>query len=292
MRRLWYNAIMIRQKAYAKLNLTLAVTGRGNGYHNIDSLVCTVDLYDLIKLKKRKDRLVTVEMHGQGTETLAYEDNNAAKAAEAYINAFGTGGADIIIYKNIPVGAGMGGSSADVAGVLRGLSRLYGAGSERQLKELADSLGSDTGYLLNGGFARLSGRGEIIRPLDVKTKLYFLALVPREGVSTAECYGLCDTFPAIVNGTDSAVEALYEGDIAGLGKVLCNSLYAPAAKLCPAVGTAYDELAGFSPPGVNMTGSGSCVYALFENAEFCAWAESRYRGKFRCIKLKTHIPKI
>ena len=58
----------VRVKAYAKLNLTLGITGAEGGYHTLDSLVCSVDLYDLIKIKKRKDGLVTVEMHGQGTE--------------------------------------------------------------------------------------------------------------------------------------------------------------------------------------------------------------------------------
>ena len=135
----------VRVKAYAKLNLTLGITGKERGYHLLDSLVCSVDLYDLITLKKRKDRLVTVEMHGRDTELLPFEENNAVKAAESYIDFFGTSGVDIAVYKNIPLGAGMGGSSADAAGVIRGLGRLYGRGSEEELKSLADALGSDTG---------------------------------------------------------------------------------------------------------------------------------------------------
>ena len=76
-----YNHIMnARVKAYAKLNLTLSVTGRAGGYHMLESLVCSVDLYDLVVLKKRRDSLVSVEMHGMGTELLPYEQNNAAKA--------------------------------------------------------------------------------------------------------------------------------------------------------------------------------------------------------------------
>ena len=78
----------VRVKAFAKLNLTLAITGLKDGYHMLDSLVCTVDLFDLIKLKKRKDNLINVEMHGQGTESLPPEDNNAVRAAEAYVSAF------------------------------------------------------------------------------------------------------------------------------------------------------------------------------------------------------------
>lgn len=280
-----------RVKAYAKLNLTLSLTGVKDGYHTLDSLVCTVDLFDYIKLKKRKDNFINVEMRGQGLESLPPEKNNAVKAGEEYVKTFGTRGADIVIYKNIPVGAGLGGSSTDVAGVLRGMTKLYGAGSERQLKEIADRLGSDTGYLLTGGFARLTGRGEQVESLKLKQRLDFLLLLSKEGVSTAECYRLSDGFPQDNISSDGAIKALREGDTVFLGKSLNNALYLPATKLNGNVKTAYEELCAFSPLGVNMTGSGSGVFALFENAEFCAWAKSRYRGKFKCIQLKTHIPK-
>ncbi len=290
---LWYNVFMeIRVKAYAKLNLTLAVTGVRDGYHMLDSLVCTVDMFDLIKLKRRKDKLVSVEMHGRGTETLPYEKNNAVKAAEAFIKTFDTCGTDIKIFKNIPVGAGLGGSSADISGVINGMARLYGAGGAAQLKQLADSLGSDTGYLLNGGYARLEGRGEIVRRLDVKTKLNFLLLAPKSGVSTADCYRLSDAYAGGNFNSDGAVSALFAGDAAALGACMRNDLYAPAVRLNPDVEKAYNELAEFAPCGVCMTGSGSGVFALFESAEMCAYAKSRYRGKFECIQLKSVVPKI
>lgn len=277
----------VRVKAYAKLNLTLAITGVEGGYHTLDSLVCSLDIYDLIKMSKRKDNLVTVNMHGCGSETIEFENNNAVKAAESYIGAFGTHGVDIEIFKNIPLGAGLGGSSADAAGVLRGMSKLYGSGSERELKAMADMLGSDTGYMLSGGYARLTGRGENVRAVDCKSRLHFLLLLPPDGVSTAECYKLYDEMPKPHKSREEAVVALCEGNLAALGESLCNSLYEPACRLNGNIKTAYEELSAFSPLGVNMTGSGSCVYALFENAEYCAWAKSRYRGKFKIIQTKT-----
>ena len=76
----------VRVKAYAKLNLTLDITGVCGGWHMLDSLVCSVDVFDLIKLRKRKDKLVSVTMHGRGTELLPHENNNAAKAAEAFVD--------------------------------------------------------------------------------------------------------------------------------------------------------------------------------------------------------------
>lgn len=283
---------MVSIKAYAKLNLTLDILGAANGFHMLDSLVCSVDLFDLIKLRKRKDSKICVEMHGLGTELMPPESNNAYRAAEAFINRFQTGGADIVIYKNIPLAAGMGGSSADAAGVLRGLAQLYGVGSERQLKELADALGSDTGYMLTGGFARLQGRGERVESLDIENRLNFLALLPDSGVSTAECYALYDREPTPTAATEEAVVALKMGNLTTFGKCLSNALYKPAIELNEDVKRAYGELKEFDPLGVTMTGSGSAVIALFENAEFCAYAKSRYRGKFKAFEIKSVIPKI
>lgn len=286
------NTMSVSVKAYAKLNLTLAVAGAANGYHDIDSLVCSVDLFDLIKISKRKDNLVAIEMHGLGSELIPFENNNAVKAAERYIEKFGTRGVNIKIYKNIPMGAGLGGSSADAAGVIRGMSKLYGSGSESELKELADLSGSDTGYMLTGGFARISGRGEKVRPLDIERRLDILLLLPAGGVSTAGCYAQWDKLQTRGGSCDEAEAALVSDDKTALGKSLFNHLYPSAAQLNGDVKEAFGELENFSPLGVNMTGSGSAVYALFENAAFCDWAKSRYRGRFRCFRVKTVIPEI
>ena len=159
----------VRLNAYAKLNLTLDVTGTEGGYHTVDSLVTTVDLFDRIVAKKRKDGAIRLFMHGMGSEAIPPEENHAQAAAERYVVAFGTTGADITVYKNIPIGAGLGGSSADAAGALLAMNGLYGAA--KNLKPLADECGSDTGYLLRGGFARMRGRGEDIEPLGVPPEL-------------------------------------------------------------------------------------------------------------------------
>lgn len=286
-----YNSGMsVRVKAYAKLNLTLGITGVDNGWHMLDSLVCSIDVFDLITLSKRRDGQVTVQMRGMGAEALPPEQNNAYKAAVAYVNRFKTCGVDITVYKNIPMCAGLGGSSADAAGVIRGMGRLYGLGSERELKELADTLGSDTGYMLTGGFARLSGRGERVFPIEASARLSLLLLLPPHGVSTPLCYKRYDEVPSPPHLNGNAVSALINGDIPRLGAELNNALYQPAASLNGDIKTAFEELSSFSPLGVNMTGSGSCVYALFENDEFCRWAKSRYRGKFECIITKSIIP--
>lgn len=280
----------VRVKSYAKLNLTLFVTGTGGGYHNLDSLVTSVDLYDLITLKKRKDKLVSVTMRGCGSESIAFEDNNAVKAAQAFVENYGTDGADIAVYKNIPMGLGLGGSSADAAGVLRGLSKLYAVNDTAGIKLIADNLGSDTKYMLSGGYARMTGRGDVIQPIESKLKLNFLLLAPREGVSTAQCFKAFDEVGAFGGDSNAAVAAVAAGDKRALARNMFNALSAPAKTLSEEIETSFAQLAAFDPLAVNMTGSGSGVYALFENAEFCEYAKSRYRGKARAYVLKTYLP--
>ena len=85
----------VKIKSYAKVNLTLEITGVENGYHNLDSLVANIDLFDLLVLKKRKGNLSFVTMKGMGSESIPPEKNNALKAAEAFSKKFGVNGADI-----------------------------------------------------------------------------------------------------------------------------------------------------------------------------------------------------
>lgn len=287
----------VKIKSYAKVNLTLEIVGEENGYHALDSLVASVDLFDLISLKKRKDGLNFVRMHGMDSESIPPEENNAWKAADAFVKKFGTTGADITIYKNIPMGSGLGGSSADTAGVLNGMAKLYGVEDRfDELKEIADRLGSDTGYMLKGGFARMQGRGTSVTPLPIRERLYFLLICPKESVSTKACYRAFDkrkgeAYPEKTGeNTEKCIRALLDGDQNEAGRYLTNDLYAPAASLSSEVKKAYEAACGFSPLGAVMTGSGSAVLAMFENEEFCRWAKSRYKGKARTLVVKTVLP--
>lgn len=283
----------VRIKAYAKVNLTLEIVGEAAGYHALDSLAASVDIYDLIVLKKRKDKLSSVTMRGLGSESIPPENNNALKAAEAFSEKFGVNGADITVYKNIPMGAGLGGSSADASGVINGMAKLYGVEDKEALFALADTLGSDTRYMLSGGFARMQGRGERVTGIPYGGRLHFLAICPKEGCSSGACYREYDLLPREESGeknTQKCIDALLKNDAEGVGRYLTNDLFAPAVRLCKDVQKAYDEAAAFSPLGVVMTGSGSCVLAMFETRELCEWAKSRYRGKFRTFVCQTVVP--
>lgn len=255
----------------------------------LDSLVTSVDLYDLITVKKRSDKLIGITMHGQGSESIPFEDNNAVKAGELFVEKYGTNGADITVYKNIPMGLGLGGSSADSAGVLNALQKLYNINDLAGLKLLADATGSDTRYMLTGGYARLFGRGDEVKAIESKLKLDFLLLAPRDRVSTGKCFSLFDKSGNSGGNSGLAESAVAEGDKHKLAGQMTNALTGPAVELAPDIGKAISDLKAFDPLAVNMTGSGSGVYALFENAEFCEYAKSRYRGNCAVYRLKTKI---
>ncbi len=250
----------IALNAHAKLNLTLDITGKEGGYHLLDSIVTTISLSDHITLAPAAENAVEVI----GAE-IPPAQNTATSAAEAFSARFQRGGARIVIEKHIPVGAGLGGSSADAAGVLLGMQRLYGAPFDA-LKEIADSLGSDTGYMLTGGFARIRGRGEKVFPLPF-AKMWFLVLVPDGGVSTAACYAQYDRMPASCLPVSETAEAALKKDVFGAAKYFKNDLCPPAFALFPAVEEALACARALSPYGAGMTGSGSAVFALFESRE-------------------------
>lgn len=280
-----------RIKAYAKLNLTLNITGKEGGFHTLDSLVTSVDMYDLIVLKKRKDDKITLTMRGQGSESIPYESNNAAKAAELFVGEYSTCGADITVYKNIPMGLGVGGSSADAAGVLAGLSKLYNIDDAIGIKRLCDMTGSDTRYMLSGGYARLFGRGNEVKRIESDLSLDFLLLAPEARVDTSKCYQKFDLCGKVGGSSDNAERALRSGDKRALAKEISNALYSAAKILAPEVEEEFNALKSFDPLAVSMTGSGSGVFALFENAEFCEYAKSRYRGKAKVYRLKSKVLK-
>lgn len=272
--------------AYAKVNFTLDILGREGGYHLLDSLVSTVSLFDSVTATARTDGKTTVSFTGVGAEGIPPR-NNALRAAEAFSDAFSMAGADITIDRKIPVGAGLGSSSADAAGVLRALAALHGISDTVRLKAIADSLGSDTGYLLTGGWTRMTGRGEQIAPIADMPALSLLLLIPSAGVSTPQCFAAFDrcaeTFSPL---TEKAIDCLRREGAKG-AHAFGNALTRAAEELNPEVAVLLSEAAKLSEYGFGMTGSGSACYAVFPSQEECLWARKRYQGTATALCVST-----
>ncbi len=266
-------------KTNAKVNLTLDVLGVKDGYHQINSLVASVSIADAITVKKRKDKEISLKILGKKLDCKK-EENSAFKAAVLFRDTFDTLGVDIIVNKKIAVGGGLGGSSADAAGVLNAMKILFNV--EKSVKDLADSLGSDTGYMLSGGYAEISGRGEKVDKLNLNKKLYLLIAVLDKGILAKDSYKEFDRqnkgYEPI---TKKAVSLLKKDKIKEFIKVIKNDLEQASCVLLKEIKRVIDIMSAVGK-GV-MTGSGSSVFALFERKK----EQKNAQKKLKKLGLKT-----
>ena len=253
----------IKIKAPAKINLTLDILGANEGYHEIKSLVASIDLSDTIILNKRKDTRVTLTTDGLKMDCDAV-DNNAYKACRAFVEKYSTLGADIKLKKAIPIGAGLGGSSADIAGVLRGMKELYETGEN--LLSIANSLGSDSGYMLSGGYATISGRGEKIAKKEFTAPIYVLIITGEKPVSARASYKAFDKLDKTYKPcTLPAERALKDGDLDRLFGIMKNDLTAGSQTIDTCIKGNIYALKKAGAPVAIMTGSGSAVFGAFSS---------------------------
>ncbi len=275
----------VKVKVPAKINLTLDVLGKEGEYHLLSSLVTSASVYDKFTLTARTDGVVNVTFEGLP----AFVDGNsshAKKAGEMFRDKFCTNGADIRIKRAIPAKGGMGGSSADVAGVLNGMKKLYGV--KYDLSEIANALGSDTAYMLGGGTAVISGRGEKIKRVKPCKNFYLLFITESDGVSTPLCFAEFDRRGLVYPyRTAVAVKFMENGDVENLFKVLKNDLFVSANALNPKVGENLSALRKFCP--ALMTGGGSAVFGGFRKRSDRNKAYKKLYDRFgeSLIKAKT-----
>ena len=148
------------------------------------------------------------------------------------------------------------------------------------LPKLANALGSDTNYLLKGGWARLTGRGDMVEYLPINKKLQFVAVFSEGGVNTKECFSLFDSFPPenIVYGNiDALIQSLYGEEVAF--SECKNSLQEIACNINPNVKKAITALSALSPEAVFMSGSGATVCALFSYEGLNKWAVEKLKAQ-------------
>ena len=257
----------ILERAYAKLNLTLGVLlRRADGYHELDSLMQSVDLYDRVLVEKSRK----VEIYVTGA-SLPFE-NTMYLAASRYKALTGCG-AIVRCEKRIPAEAGLGGGSADAAAVLRGLQKLHRMASDQELTKIALSVGADVPFCLYGGLARCQGIGELLTPFAAKEPLHFVLAKPPVGVSTRTLFEALP-LPRPRAQTHAAMRELAQGDAASLAPFLSNALESAAVELVPEIGQYKERLLAAGALAAVMTGSGSAVFGLFADEESAKSAET------------------
>lgn len=264
------------KRAYAKLNLTLGVLyKRADGYHALDSIMQTIDLFDTVTVERARDIVVT------STGMLLPYDNTVRRSAELYRALTGRG-AHIRVIKRIPAEAGLGGGSADAAATLNALQELYGEVDEKTLVEIATKVGADVPFCLKGGTQRAEGIGEVLTPVR-GMKLHLLVAKPAAGVSTKKLFSLLK-LPRTMPETIPALKALSDSDLDVLCPLLYNALEEPAIELVPEIGRIKAELLALGAKAACMSGSGSAVFGIFADKAAAQAAQQRLTNvAFSCV---------
>jgi len=254
-------------KAYAKINLAIKIKNkRKDGYHDLDMVVLPLELHDSIDISLLPDvydSYVTCDDFALEIGQYNLCSIVIKKMKEKYnINK----SFRIQIHKNIPIGAGLGGGSANAAAVIHAIKTLLKLDmSEQEELDLAKSIGADVPFCLRNIPAHVEGIGEKITPIEVKNKYYVLIVKPTRSLSTQEVYVKYDEMARVSKGNVAAlIEALKEGT-SDLSPFLSNDLEKPAIAMLPVIQDIKEILkeAGFA--NVLMSGSGSSVFAISEN---------------------------
>lgn len=267
----------IRIAAPAKINLFLHVTGkRADGYHLIESLAAFTTFGDVLDIVPAET--LSLDITGQFAASLSAQDNLVLKAAKLFR---GGRGAQITLQKNIPVGAGLGGGSSDAAATLVGLAKLW----KQPIPDTVLQLGADVPACLARAPSWVSGIGEQVTPVSIKTGGWALLANPRVPLLTADVYkrfaGDFSSPSAMPGGIDTfdALIAFIENK--------SNALEAPALALLPVIGDILSAIRATEGCRLaRMSGSGATCFGLYENekaARQAAQQLQRAHPKWWCM---------
>lgn len=260
----------ITLKSRAKINLSIDVLGkRQDGYHLVEMIMQTIDLYDLIEINEKDNDQITIK---STSDEIPLDCNNLVyKAANLIKKTFNINkGVEIHIKKNIPVAAGMAGGSSNAAAVLVGLNKLWNLNlSNQQLEKIGLKLGADVPFCINGGAVLASGIGEELTPIKGLTKdVCILICKPDLFVSTKEVYECIDSKDIDKRPNNKfLIECLKNEDTRQLAENMFNVLEGVTMDKHPVIQQIKDIMTNNRALGAMMSGSGPTVFGLYENRE-------------------------
>ena len=260
----------ITLKSRAKINLSIDVLGkRQDGYHLVEMIMQTIDLYDLIEINEKDNDQITIK---STSDEIPLDCNNLVyKAANLIKKTFNINkGVEIHIKKNIPVAAGMAGGSSNAAAVLVGLNKLWNLNlSNQQLEKIGLKLGADVPFCINGGAVLASGIGEELTPIKGLTKdVCILVCKPDLFVSTKEVYECIDSKDIDKRPNNKfLIECLKNEDTRQLAENMFNVLEGVTMDKHPVIQQIKDIMTNNRALGAMMSGSGLTVFGLYENRE-------------------------
>lgn len=276
----------MRLKSPCKVNLLLNILGkRPDGFHELETVMHPVPLHDLLSIERVGKEIQLTCNH---PELPTDSKNLVYRAAEAFLKrAKIKEGVRIDLEKKIPLAAGLGGGSGNAATTLLGMNELFGNPlSQKELVEIAASLGSDIPFFLQNKPALATGRGEKIQSLDffpVLKSAYILLVHPGFGISTAWAYQQLAHFPEALNGkkgrAQKLISALQGNSLKTAAGEFYNSLEAPALKKHPLL-VLFQEFFKENGAATLMSGSGSTTFALVDGQKAAENVLEKFKVKF------------
>lgn len=264
-------------KVPAKVNLQLSVGPReSDGYHNLVTVFQAVSIFDEVTLSKSHEGSgVTIAVTGDQTHGVPEDGSNlAVKAAQLIAEKFGfAADVHIEVKKSIPVAGGMAGGSADAAATLVGMDALFKLEATREeLLVLGSELGSDVPFLILGGTAIGTGRGDQLTAALSRGTYHWVFALSTVGLSTPSVYSECDRMRAereiaAPKVSDSLMQALLTADPVAVGQSLVNDLQSAACSLRPALTLILEVGRDYGALGAIVSGSGPTVAFLVANEE-------------------------
>jgi len=254
---------MLTVLAPAKINLTLEVLARrGDGYHNIRSVIQTINLCDRLSFQLGEN----IEFKSDLAEWVA-EESLVSRATSLLQRVTGCSkGVTIQVKKRIPLLSGLGGDSSDGAAVLHGLNQLWELGlSPEELRELAGQLGSDVAFFLYGGTALIEGRGERVTPLPPLPHLWVVLAIPPVPRQPGKTKQLYDSLKAN-HYTDGQVTGRLVAELEVgrelIPSLLFNTFENVAFTHLSKIRVSRDHMVKIGATDVHLAGSGPALFSL------------------------------
>lgn len=281
----------IETTSRAKINLFLHVgRRRDDGFHELETVFQEIDLADTVSVEQASR--TSIECDDPAIPTDA--SNLAWQAWSALADRFAIPPVRITIAKRIPAGGGLAGGSSNAAAVLNALAEMYALPVSRaDLAAVALDLGSDVPFFLEGGTAYATGRGEQLQPLAGAIDVPILLVLPGEPVSTPRAFAMLaedreatGTAPLEFIGVDQTRRLT--GSVTKMVAATRNDLEASATKIAPSIARAVDDLRAAGAVAVRMSGSGSTVWAVFEDVRALARAEGGLERRWETRRVRPY----
>jgi 4-diphosphocytidyl-2-C-methyl-D-erythritol kinase len=273
----------VRLKAFAKVNYALDVLGlRADGYHEVSTVMQSISLADELELRRAaggfdlslEPEEVAIGPQERNTTYLAWKALQRLTGEEFPVK--------LTLRKEIPTGAGLGGGSADAAAVLVGLNELFSLGLQvDELRGIGARIGADVPFCISGGTALGEGIGEILTPLPAPPAHLLVVAKPPGSADTAGIYRAYDEAKTeSTNSVKPVVSALCSNSLPALAAAVGNDL-APVTKgIIPEVAKLERTLLASRALGASMSGSGTAVYGIFDDAEAAGIAKDMVDAPF------------